>query len=520
MFLSVPAQNPHTLCPADEKIFEAGFSATMSRCSLAAMAMLACLLSTFPARAEAPANDNYLDAVEIVIGTPVSGTNTSATMEEGELNPAGRCGASVWYHFTSGTTQWVSVDTFAPINESQLDTVIAVFDAGGALMGYNDVANGDLLDPSKIVFQALAGLTYKIAVYGYLNVLNVEHPVAQGPFQLSLKQETPHARPTSVSLSPASVDVSTVSQTIALQMTVETDADDYPLGLTAATLQVSRPDTYGDLTTGINAADKTSGSTNNEVFRKNLLISRYCPGGSWPYEISIPTDLGPEIWTPQGSDKVEDHFLIPSATASLAVTNSGVVVDVDPPGFSAFSVSPSTTVETQDDLTVQVRITDVGPSGFDSAELWLSDMDDLLVSNAVRITAAHRISGTALDGIYRFTFTVPANLSPGIYYWGLRIRDASGISYFRDGKGRVSDNDVTLADATLTVNSTYAPREAWRLKWFQTTDNIDNAADDADPDSDGLNNFQEFAMDQNPTKSNAMPATVNKLGTELRFGDL
>lgn len=188
---------------------------------------------------------------------------------------------------------------------------------------------------------------------------------------------------------------------------------------------------------------------------------------------------------------------------------------MDPPGFDDFTISPSTTVETLDDLTVEVHITDAGSSGFESAELWLSDADNLLVSNAARITAAHRISGTAFDGTYSLTFTVPANLSEGTYFWGIRIRDASGISFYRDGKGGEWSVE-TLAAATLFL-SPLPPREAWRQKWFQTILNDGNAADDADPDSDGLDNFLEFATDQNPTEATTSPGTITKQGSDLKF---
>ncbi|HWB03718.1 MAG TPA: choice-of-anchor D domain-containing protein [Verrucomicrobiales bacterium] len=52
------------------------------------------------------------------------------------------------------------------------------------------------------------------------------------------------------------------------------------------------------------------------------------------------------------------------------------------------------------------------------------------------------------------------------------------------------------------------PLEAWRLAHFGTADNTGDAANDADPDKDGLTNFVEFAFDLNPMNagSSTLPA--------------
>jgi hypothetical protein len=49
-----------------------------------------------------------------------------------------------------------------------------------------------------------------------------------------------------------------------------------------------------------------------------------------------------------------------------------------------------------------------------------------------------------------------------------------------------------------SVASFPPPIESWRLQFFGTADNTGEAADDADPDHDGLTNFTEFAFGLNP----------------------
>jgi uncharacterized delta-60 repeat protein len=48
------------------------------------------------------------------------------------------------------------------------------------------------------------------------------------------------------------------------------------------------------------------------------------------------------------------------------------------------------------------------------------------------------------------------------------------------------------------VNRILTPLESWRLQYFNTTANTVDAADDADPDHDGLTNFIEFAFGLSP----------------------
>jgi hypothetical protein len=58
-----------------------------------------------------------------------------------------------------------------------------------------------------------------------------------------------------------------------------------------------------------------------------------------------------------------------------------------------------------------------------------------------------------------------------------------------------------------TVTPILTPLEYWRLQYFNTPANTGPAADDADPDHDGLTNFTEFAFGLSPVDhaSNTLP---------------
>jgi uncharacterized delta-60 repeat protein len=58
-----------------------------------------------------------------------------------------------------------------------------------------------------------------------------------------------------------------------------------------------------------------------------------------------------------------------------------------------------------------------------------------------------------------------------------------------------------------SVLSLLTPLESWRLQYFNTSENTGDAADDADPDHDGLTNFTEYAFGLSPVDrtGNALP---------------
>ncbi len=115
-----------------------------------------------------PANNDFADRIT-VSGSSVTatGNNTGADKEPGEPNHARPGGASVWWSWTAPANGSVTVDTIG----SNYDTMLGVYTgtAVNALttIGTNDDGSGiGLL--SRVTFTASAGVTYQIAVDGYL----------------------------------------------------------------------------------------------------------------------------------------------------------------------------------------------------------------------------------------------------------------------------------------------------------------------------------------------------------------
>lgn len=113
------------------------------------------------------ANDNLANAPLLTAETNfVTGTSEGATREPGEPNH-GVGGRSVWWSWTSPFTGSASIDTTG----STFDTLLAVY-TGNSISNLQLVADNDDqgdfgVVTSFLVFRAIAGETYRIAVDGF-----------------------------------------------------------------------------------------------------------------------------------------------------------------------------------------------------------------------------------------------------------------------------------------------------------------------------------------------------------------
>jgi len=115
-----------------------------------------------------PSNDDFANAI-ILPGNSgqATGSNIGATRQSGEPNHAGLFAArSVWYRWTPTISGNCFVDTIG----SGFDTLLGIYTGSGVASlttvgGNDDLGGGDL--DSRVVFAAVAGTTYWIAVDGY-----------------------------------------------------------------------------------------------------------------------------------------------------------------------------------------------------------------------------------------------------------------------------------------------------------------------------------------------------------------
>src|SRR5207253_1859938 len=112
-------------------------------------------------------NDNFADRTVISDSSvTVSGTNVSATKEAGEPNHADNTGGtSVWWTWTAPASGSITISTAG----SNFDTTLGVYTGASVsdltVVASNDDAAG--VQTSLVTFDAVAGVTYQIAVDGY-----------------------------------------------------------------------------------------------------------------------------------------------------------------------------------------------------------------------------------------------------------------------------------------------------------------------------------------------------------------
>ena len=129
-----------------------------------------------------PVNDDFTGAV-VLVGSSGSRSdcNLLASSELGEPSHAGTpAGKSLWYAWTALTSGNYAFNTYG----SHVDTTLGVY-TGTELTGLTSVAQNDNVDGntsvSRVVFNATAGVTYRIAVDGYA----FNGYVGQGLFRLN-----------------------------------------------------------------------------------------------------------------------------------------------------------------------------------------------------------------------------------------------------------------------------------------------------------------------------------------------
>lgn len=118
----------------------------------------------------APANNNFANRIALT-GASVSttGTNIGASLQAGEPRIVGQQGGhSVWWSWTAPATGLVTIST----SGSDFDTLLGVYTGSAVnslrLMAANDDQNlARNILTSRVIFRAVAGTRYQIAVDGY-----------------------------------------------------------------------------------------------------------------------------------------------------------------------------------------------------------------------------------------------------------------------------------------------------------------------------------------------------------------
>ncbi len=385
----------------------------------------------------APANNNFANRINLGSAATVdtNGTNVGASLEANELTYGGLAGASVWYEWTAPSTGWTTIHT----SGTSLDTVIGLYTgttlAGLTELGFNDSSGRDTdagSDPSRLVFFATSGSSYKIAVAGYVST---GYAVLRDTFQLHIAAEpTPDFLVTAMSFTPTSANVTTATKDVSLQISVTSTNPLFTGGqgyLQASLVPPNQDGNGPDFT--YSDTDRTSGSTTSGTYVHTATIPRYIAAGAWA--IKIKSGASQTQWTTPGNDLIADSYLIPSSiAATLTVTNTGTV-DTTAPTLVSISGLPDVVDVTAGDVSFNVDI------AFTDATAGLSNVyiggDG--GNNGYGFDGSGQsslVSGTLNNGVYRVPVTIGQNTLSGIYFTTVQLSDAvqNEVSYSdRDG---------------------------------------------------------------------------------------
>jgi hypothetical protein len=400
--------------------------------------LIACIAAWFPLLAVAsPANDAFANA-QILAGATVdiTGDNTAATLEAGEINPASDGGASVWYSWTAPATGWVTIHTSSNTPGNGLDTILALFSDGAtintaAMLGHNNESlrfmtdfpesvYPDSVGPSRMVFKATIGNTYKIAVHGSNG--------ATGPFDLHIAAEpTPGFVVQSVNFSPGTVDVTSGPASSDATLSIETSTP-----FSYANLALLRPTTGVEIANAdITDAELVSGTSTNGTYTQEITVPGLQPPGPrslriGSFSFALSTFL---VWSSQGNDVVEDDYLLPQSIAILDVANTGTSDSLAPSATSVTGLPASIELAAGDaafDLTL--NITD-DISGFFDGDLLFRNTTTGASHEIMSFDEFSRTAGNEFNGTYTLAVAISAdypNPPPGSYQMQLELRDASG----------------------------------------------------------------------------------------------
>ncbi|MCU0780884.1 MAG: hypothetical protein MUF04_07255, partial [Akkermansiaceae bacterium] len=416
--------------------------------------------ATITLTATSPANDNFSSALALnADNLPiVTGSTAFATREGGEPALDGSAGGSVWFEWTAQSSEWISLQVYR-----EGETPIVGLFTGTVVNNLVEIGrnNGSITDDEwqrqPLVFLAQAGQSYKIAV------CSPEGSDSPGQFQLELTPlaAPPALRVTNCTLLPGTVDVGSGSQSVTIQVVVESDtpllADFFGTGWLSARLT---PDPGAYSGPGVSAffspGNRILGTPTNGTYQASVTIPAYLPPAFWDLSVEGSLASGPSYrWSLQGANPLPDSLLVPQSDQRLNVSNSGLI-DTEAPVLGSLSGLPPTINVSGGGagITLTLAIDDAG-GGFAIAYLWLfPDGFPSGIYGLGPVTAAHRVSGTANSGVYELPYTFAANTPPGPYYITVTLEDQSGN---RRTYGPSYDQEPPPAGSNFRIQVTNSP---------------------------------------------------------------
>jgi len=362
-----------------------------------------------------PTNNAFTSATSL--GSALDVVSSSDTfksgVEAGEKLPMGTTG-TVWFKWTAPDAGWFSVLATSVDSPPGLSVWAGSSLANLKLKGSSDRYN------ALTSFKAASGETVYFQACGEGGYFF--------PFDISVSAATDPGFPrlTSAALSSASVIMTGAAQTVTVTLTIEGPADGY-----IASVDLLHPNGGVADFALTNDFLQTSGTPGNGTFTANLTIPQGAAPGSYSLVAYLrdTMETGDYVFGPTGliTDRSPLYFYwttyadIPSGPDSLTVTNSGTADAL--PALTSFAVTPTnadvgTAAAT---FTFTAVVTDA--QGVDSVSVDWNDPADILLGDTIALV---RSSGTALNGTWTGTLTIPRYAAPGRIDLTLLVSDSIG----------------------------------------------------------------------------------------------
>ncbi|MDB6131960.1 MAG: hypothetical protein JWM59_203 [Verrucomicrobiales bacterium] len=352
-----------------------------------------------------PPNDHFANRIPLTTGTLWQGPAAGATREAGEPRPpSGRRGdVSIWFTWTAPSTGWFYIEKSAGFFWGAQR--LAAW-TGSDPAGLQPVQAGGY--GSNLLMHAAEGTIYQMA----LITDTWDEPPEEGTLIIRPGQEHYRSQITSFTVTPGFVDVTGEDRVVNVVFTAKA----YALPGNAAVVM-----RFADreMSVPFTSAHLTSGTPMDGTWTVPILIPRhFTPAVVW---FSIQWDTSERV------GMVEDYYPFATPTAPyLRITNTGAE-DKTEPVLASVELSPGTVDITEGDreTTVTVRAVDA-LSGVRRISVFLKRSQTGMKVSTLVLDAASRVSGTARDGLYTGTLTVPGYLHPGVHALEAEVEDLNG----------------------------------------------------------------------------------------------
>jgi hypothetical protein len=262
-----------------------------------------------------------------------------------------------------------------------------------------------------------------------------------------------------VTVSPASIDTSAGPATVTVTARILDDQSGITSGGSTGggggNLTFRASSTTQNLYVSFSAANRISGTAQDGVYESTITVPRYAAGGTWSITGSGLSDgAGNYRYTSTAAESAAAGL-----TASFSQTGAG---DTAAPTVTAITLTPSSidTSTAARTVTVRVRATDdlsgitssTGPVPTFGGSIHLNVVGPPgQQSKSVFFSSHHRVSGTATDGLYETTLSMPRYSAAGTWrVSNVSAQDSAGNSKITQGA------DLTAAGLDVSFTQTGA----------------------------------------------------------------